>query len=288
MAVFALVIAASFSLGSRAALLIEPGALTALRLLLASMVMAGASLIAMPKKNWGQMVRPKAFWRFILLGGLMGLYFITMFEALKTTNPVSTGAIFTLLPLFTTAIAFFLLQQSAKPVVLISLTIAAAGSVWVIFRGDVDAILKFNLGRGEYIFLAGTFAHALYAALVRRLNRGEPVMLFSFWTLVGATLAVTPYALGEIMATRWLALPLFVWLTIAYLATVTTAGTFFLLQYAVVRIPAAKATAYVLLTPCYIILLEGIVGVGWAPVGVILGALVTILGLAILIRAPDV
>ncbi len=288
MAIFALVIAASFSLGSRAALLIEPGALTALRLFLASMVMAGAALFTLPKKNWSQIIQPKAFWRFILLGGLMGLYFITMFEALKTTNPVSTGAIFTLLPLFTTAIAFFLLQQSAKPVVLISLTIAAAGSVWVIFRGDVDAILKFNLGRGEYIFLTGTFAHALYAALVRKLNHGEPVMLFSFWTLVGATVAVTPYALGEILATDWTTLPIFVWLTVAYLATVTTAGTFFLLQYAVVRIPAAKATAYVLLTPCYIILLEGIVGVGWAPVGVILGALVTIFGLAILVRAPDV
>ncbi len=288
MAVFALVIAASFSLGSRAALLIEPGALTALRLLLASLVMAVAALITMPKTTWPQIVQPKAFWRFILLGGLMGVYFITMFEALKTTNPVSTGAIFTLLPLFTMAIAFFLLQQSAKPVVLISLTIAAAGSVWVIFRGDIDAILKFSLGRGEIIFLAGTFAHALYAALVRKLNNGEPVMLFSFWTLAGATIAVTPYAMGEILATDWLALPVFVWLTIAYLATVTTAGTFFLLQYAVVRIPAAKATAYVLLTPCYIILLEGIVGVGWAPVGVILGALVTILGLAILVRAPDV
>ena len=288
MALFALVIAASFSLGSRAAQLIEPGALTALRLFLASLVMAGAALVSTPRANWPRLAHPQAFWRFILLGGLMGFYFIAMFEALKTTNPVSTGAIFTLLPLFTMAIAFFLLRQSAKPIVLISLTIAAIGAIWVIFRGDIDAILGFKLGRGEVIFFAGTFSHAIYAALVRKLNRGEPVMTFTFWTLVGATIAVTPYAMGEIFATRWLELSTFVWLTVAYLSTVTTAGTFFLLQYAVIRIPAAKATAYVLLTPCYIILLEGLVGSGWAPVGVIAGAMITILGLVILVRAPDV
>lgn len=288
MALFALVIAASFSLGSRAAQFIEPGALTATRLFLASFVMAGAAMIAMPRADWPGLARPQAFWRFILLGGLMGVYFIAMFEALKTTNPVSTGAIFTLLPLFTAAIAFFLLRQSAKPVVLISLSVAAAGAIWVIFRGDVSAILGFELGKGEFIFLFGTLSHAVYAALVRRLNRGEPVMMFTLWTLVGGTLAVTPYAIGEMLATRWLELPVFVWLTIAYLATVTTAGTFFLLQYAVIRIPAAKATAYVLLTPCYIILLEGLVGAGWAPGRVIAGALVTVLGLVILVRAPDV
>ncbi len=288
MALFALVIAASFSLGSRAAQFIEPGALTATRLFLASFVMAGAAMVAMPKADWPGLAQPKAFWRFIILGGLMGVYFIAMFEALKTTNPVSTGAIFTLLPLFTAAIAFFLLRQSAKPVVLISLSVAAAGAVWVIFRGDVSAILGFELGKGEFIFLFGTLSHAIYAALVRKLNRGEPVMMFTFWTLVGGTLAVAPYALGEMLATRWLELPVFVWLTIGYLATVTTAGTFFLLQYAVIRIPAAKATAYVLLTPCYIILLEGLVGAGWAPGRVIAGALITVLGLVILVRAPDV
>lgn len=288
MMVFALVIAVSFSLGSRAAQFVEPGALSALRLFLASLIMAVVTFIVVPPAERTGLAQPKAFWRFILLGGLMGFYFIAMFEALKTTSPVSTGAIFTLMPLFTAAIAFVVLRQSAKPIVLGSLSLAAIGSIWVIFRGDLDAILKFRLGYGEIVFLVGTLSHALYAALVRKLKRDEPVVLFTFWTLAGATLAITPYAAGEIVTTPWLELSTFVWFTIGYLATVTTAGTFFLLQYALVRIPAAKATAYVLLTPCYIILLEGLAGAGWSTPKVIAGALVTVLGLVILVRAPDV
>jgi drug/metabolite transporter (DMT)-like permease len=83
-------------------------------------------------------------------------------------------------------------------------------------------------------------------------------------------------------------LPDIVWITVAYLAVFSTAGTFFLLQYATMRIPAAKAIAYGYLMPSYIIVLEGLSGAGWVSRLVTAGALITILGLVILIRSNDV
>ena len=36
------------------------------------------------------------------------------------------------------------------------------GAVWVIFRGDLDAVLALGLGKGDTIFLAVTFSMGCY------------------------------------------------------------------------------------------------------------------------------
>jgi hypothetical protein len=73
----------------------------------------------------------------------------------------------------------------------------------VIFRADWAAIRAFEIGPGEAIFFWGCVAHAAYTPLVRVLNRGEPILAFSFLTL--AACAGDPADLGrrEIVATDW-------------------------------------------------------------------------------------
>jgi len=108
------------------------------------------------------------------------------------------------------------------------------------------------------------------------------------WTLVATGLWIALYGAGEIVATDWTALPAVVWLAIAYLAIFTTAGTFFLLQFAAMRLPAAKVLAYNYLTPTLIIVYEGLLGHGWTSVSVMAGAVLTVAGLAVMAAAPDV
>ena len=165
MALFALLIAGSFSLGARAAPFIESGALNAIRFAFAVILMGVVMLASTSSGSRRAALRPKALWRFGVLGALMGFYFITMFLALKVTDPVSTGAVFTLMPLMTAGFAYLFLRQVAGPTLLASLVVAAAGAVWVIFRGDIDALLSFDVGRGETIFFFGCMAHGAYAAL---------------------------------------------------------------------------------------------------------------------------
>lgn len=288
MALFALLIAASFSIGDRAIEHISAGAITAARFLFAAALMGAVAFAATRMRPRGELFPPRAVWRYLILGALMGTYFITMFVALGMTNPVSTGAVFTLMPFMSAGFGYLFLRQTAGPIAIASLAVAAAGAVWVIFGGDIGALLSFDVGLGEIIFFFGVAAHGAYAPLVKKFNRGEPVTVFTFWTLVGTLLCVTVYAAPEIIAVNWGALPAIVWIAVAYLSIFTTAGTFFLLQYAALRIPAGKAIAYSYMTPTYIILLEGAAGAGWASASVMAGAAVTVLGLVILILAPDV
>ena len=280
---FAVLIAGSFSFGGLAARYMDAEPLMLWRYILTTGVMAALAFgfFRVPARL------PKEAWRFLLLGGLIAIYMLTMFIALEFTSPVATGAVFTLMPLLSAAFALPVLGQKTRPGVLAGLVIAAAGAVWVIFRGDIGAILSFDVGAGEMIFFIGVVGHALYVPLIRRFDRGEPAVAFGFWVTVGATLWLVPPGIRELLQVDFSALPLAIHAAVAYLAVVTTAGTFLLLQYASMRLPAPKVLGYGYLTPSFIILLEGILGHGWASLPVLAGALVTACGLALMALLPD-
>ncbi|MCJ8055217.1 DMT family transporter [Shinella curvata] len=283
MLLFAVLIAGSFSFGGLAARYMEAEPLTLWRYIMTIVVMAALAFGAFRVPA----VWPKEIWRFLLLGGLIAIYMLTMFTALEYTSPIATGAVFTLMPLLSAGFALPVLGQRTRPGVLAGLVIAAAGAVWVIFRGNIADILAFDVGTGEMIFFAGVVCHALYVPLIRRFDRGEPAVAFGFWVTAGATIWLIAPGIRGLVATDFSALPLTVYAAVTYLAVVTTAGTFLLLQYASMRLPASKVLGYGYLTPSFIILLEGILGHGWASLPVLAGALITACGLALMALLPD-
>lgn len=283
MILFAALISGSFSLGSMAMPHVGAAALNTVRLLMAAVVMAIVTLVLFRRLPMPSV----APWRFAILGFLMGAYFVAMFTALKYTSPVSTSAVFTLIPMMSAGFGYLFLRQTVRPVVIVSLLIAGCGSIWVIFRGDFNAIMAFDIGFGEYIFFLGCVCHAAYAPLVKKFSWGEPVVLTTFWTSIGAFLAVALYGAREVISTEWTSLPLIVWISIGYLAVFTSAGTFFLVQFASLRLPASKVLSYGYLIPVFVILYEGLLGHGWTSLAVLAGAVVTVLGLVVVAFAPD-
>ncbi len=126
-----------------------------------------------------------------------------------------------------------------------------------------------------------------WSPLVKKFNRREPVVLTTYWTTVATFIAVSLIGSGEVIDTDWMSLPSIVWIAVCYLAVVTSAGTFFLLQYASVRLPASKVLSYGYMIPVFVILYEGVLGHGWASLAVIAGAIVTVMGLVVVAFAPD-
>lgn len=283
MLLFAALVSGSYSLGAIAAPHVGPAAINAVRFMIGIAVMGTAAALILG----GRIPAPRAAWRYLVLGALMAAFMVTMFVALRLTDPVSTGAVFTLLPLMAAGFGWLFLGEVPRPAVMASLVVAALGAIWVIFRGDIDALLSFDIGTGELIFFVGVACHAAYAPLVKRFNRGEPVVAFTFWTLVATGAWITLYGAPEIAATDWSSVSLTVWLVIAYLAIFTTAGTFFLLQFAAMRLPAAKVLAYNYLTPSFVILYEGLLGHGWISFAVLAGAALTAAALLVLAFSGD-
>ena len=283
MLAFSAMIAGSFTTGALAVPYIRPEPLNAIRFIFAAALM-GVATLGMARNR---VVFPPAPWRFGIMGALMAIYFVTMFIALTMTQPVATSAVYTLVPLMTAGTAFVLVGQRSGAAILLSLVLAALGSVWVIFHGDINALLGFDIGRGELIYFVGCIAYAVYTPLLRRFSRGEPSLVLSFWTLAATAVWITLVGLPDILATDWLHLPAVVWWVVLYLAVGPTAICFFIIQYASLRLPASKVIAYGYLTPAFVILFEALAGHGWPTLTIVAGAAVTVLGLVVLAALRD-
>lgn len=277
---FSALVAGSFSLGSMAANEITPAALNAARFVIASCVIGAAVCVTTGFPR----AAARAPWRYVLLGGLFAVYFVLMFEGLKTARPVSAAAVFTLTPVFAAGFGWVLLRQRTTARMALALTVGGIGALWVIFRADLQALRAFEIGRGEAIFFIGCVSHALYTPMVRKLNRGEPAVVFTFGTLLGGTALLLFYGADDIARTDWLALPAIVWITIGYVAIFASAATFVLLQFASLRLPSAKVMAYTYLTPSWVILWEIGLGNGAPPKLVFGGVALTVTALYLLLR----
>ena len=150
---------------------VDPAAITVLRFALAGALVGVAALAS------GKITRAawQAPWRYLVLGALLGCYFVMMFWGLQTAAAVPTAAVFTLTPLMAAGFGWLILRQITTRRMAFALAIGALGAVWVIFRGDPAAALRLEVGRGEVLYFFGCAAHAIYAPMVRKLNRGESV-----------------------------------------------------------------------------------------------------------------
>ncbi len=285
MLLFSALVAGSFSLGALVANEISPLALSGARFVIAT-VLVGALLAARGQFRVEVLsAAARAPWRYALLGGIYGLYFVLMFEGLKTAPPVSMAAVFTLTPLASAGLAFLLLRQLTSLRVALALLIGAAGALQVIFRADISLLLAFTPGRGEVIFFVACLTYAAYAPLAARLSRGEGTLMFSFFVLLGASVMLLLAGAADLSATPWRHLPAIVWVTLIYTSVAATAVTVVLLQFASLRLPASKVMAYTYLLPSWVILWEVALGQALPALLVFAGVGLSVLALGLLLRA---
>ena len=283
MLVFSALVAGSFALGTRMANDISPSAFNAVRFILAAgvLIALAASTTGVPPKAW------RAPWRYGVLGATFAVYFVLMFEGLKTAPPVSAAAVFTLIPVMSAAFGWWLLRQRTTGRMALALAIGAVGALWVIFRGQVSALLAFDVGRGELIYFVGCVFHAIYTPLVRKLNRGEPALVFAGGTLCAGAVVLLLWGARDLLATDWASLPMLVWVTLAYIVIFATAASFSLLQFATLHLPSAKVMAYSYLTPTWVIGWEIALGGAVPGLIVLFGVALSALALLMLLRNDE-
>lgn len=187
-------------------------------------------------------------------------FFWGMYEALRHTSTLNTATIFTLLPAMTAVVATVILRDRPHRATRIALPLGMLGAVWVIFRGDPTALARFELGRGDLIFLAATASLSVYGPLVKLFHRGEPMLRMTFWTLATGSLWLLLLALPRLGTVAWQAVPVAVYWGILYLAVFTTMATFFIVQWSNTVIGPTKTVSYTYLNPVLVLLIGLILG----------------------------
>ena len=249
---FSIVVSVSFVAGSRIANFIDPNVVTFYRFLIAVFFI---TIIITIQKKWIQS-KFVSIWRSAILGGLIAIYFITMFEGLKTASSTSMAVVFTLTPFLAGIFDFFFSRRMMSKKVWSIVFFAAIGALWIIFEGDLAKLQDFNIGYGEKLFFMGCVCHAVYAALIPKFNQGEEAIIQTFGTLSAGLVIVGIFSIHEISSTSWQNLPFFVFLTIIYLAIFATATSFFLIQFSAIRLSSIKVMAYTYAIPIWVVSTE--------------------------------
>ncbi|MHC5655753.1 DMT family transporter [Stappia sp. ICDLI1TA098] len=279
---FAFLVSTSFPVGHAITASLDPAVLTGLRFSLAAVVFA---VLVTLRGEW----RPLQIRRipvYLVIALSLDIFFVTMFEALRTTSALNAGAVFTLLPAFTTLAGFVMLRQKVSRRQLFCLALGAVGALLVLFGEDLSRLGHLELGKGEAIFVVGVAAYAFYAPLMRLLNRGEPLTLFNFRIIVTGAVLLFAYGGRSLGETEWSMVPAGVYLGIVYLAVFPTAASFFLATYASLRLPAGPVMAYTYLLPSFVLLESALVfGADWPGGWTLVGVLVTGLATLVLQRA---
>ena len=252
MLLFSLLVSGYFVLGSIIANLISPDLVTFLRFLIA--FIAIAILILYQSKFC--FLKYLSIGRSLILGALISIYFITMFEGLKTASSTSMAVVFTLTPLLAGFFDLIFSNRVMSKKVWITVVVAAIGALWIIFDGNIQNFINFKVGYGEKLFFIGCICHALYAALIPKFNNGEPAIIQTFGTLISGIIILGLFSNKEIIYYGWIDFPVIVLLTILYLAIFATAASFFLIQYSAVRLSSIKVMAYTYAVPIWVVLLQ--------------------------------
>ncbi len=281
MVVYAFLVSTSFPVGAAITDALDPVVLTFVRFVIAAALFGPLALIG-ERRAWPG---PRDLGRYAVISASIVAFFVAMFEALRWTSAVSTGALFTLVPLISAGVALALLRQTTGWRQLALMALGGAGAVWIVFDGSLDRLLALEIGRGEVIFLLGCLAFGAYSPLVKWLHRGESVQDMAFWTIAVGAVALGLIGAPKIATTAWGAVPAGAYLGIVYLAVFSTGVTFLIAKYASVNLPPSKVMSYTYLTPVFILVIEFALGHGWPGASVTVGVVVTVAATLLLQRA---
>jgi len=204
---------------------------------------------------------------YALLSIPLVVFFWCMFESLRHTSVINTGALYTSVPAITAVFAYVINQDKTSPRRALGLLLGTLGALWIVFRGDLQALINLNFNYGDLIFLAGCLFMGIYSPLIKKFYAGEPMELMTFWVILIGAVWLLLISLNDLDTVVWQEIGVKVYFGLLYLAIFTTLGSFFILQFATVRLGATKVAAYSFLTPVFVIALSIILGMAlfqWA------------------------
>jgi len=243
-----LLVAGSFISSEKLSGVVNPFSLTLLRFVI-------AALALLPFVLCKQQYRAgicRALPRSLIMSLFFSVFFICMFEALKTTTALNTGTLYTLVPFLTAIFSIFAFKEKITKNMLLVYLIGTAGTCWVIFGGDIKALLAFSLNSGDILFMGGCVSMVCFSISMKMLYRGDEMLVIVFCTLLCGAFWMLLASVIFNQPLQWHLLKFDLWLHMGYLALFATLASTFIIQKTTVVLGPKKVMAYIYLSPIFV------------------------------------
>jgi drug/metabolite transporter (DMT)-like permease len=190
-------------------------------------------------------------WATVLLAGLSGIFIYNVFflYGLRHIGAARGALVVALNPVMVALAAWLLFKDRMTPGKGAGVLMALCGCLLVVGRGDPLALLRGEVGLGEWLIVACVLCWTVYTFVGRRATASMSPLALTFYASLsgGAMLLLTGCWQGELSLVphfSWRA-----WTAIVFLGVLGTALAFTWYADGVHRLGAAKAAAFINLVP---------------------------------------
>lgn len=181
------------------------------------------------------------------------LYFLFEAKALQYTSASQAGMITSLAPLMTAVVAGVFLKEIITKQLLFGSTLAVAGAIWLSLSAATNESAS-NPLLGNFLEFLAMASGAIYTIIVRYLTQRFSALFITALQSFAGALFFAPFALWEYHNVPMnVTTDALLW--VAYLGVVVTVGGYGMFNYALSRIEANKAAAYINLIPVFAVLM---------------------------------
>ena len=228
---------------------------------------------------------PKLLPKAMVISLFYSLYFIGMFKALEYTTVLNTGSIYTLVPLMTAILCIFFFKEKIPLAQLIVYIIGIISTLIVVFKANLELLLKFSLNQGDIIFLIASLSMALYSIFLKVLyKKDDDIIVLVFSTLMAGIIwmSFTMWILD--IPYEWEKIEGNLLFSMLYLVVATTILTLFLYQKATLILGPKKVMAYIYISPSLVALIMFIFEKQRISLGVFIGILLSTIATIIILK----
>lgn len=228
---------------------IPPFTLALVRWSLALLVLLPKGLPRMlaDKPRWqGQLPR-------IIPTALLGItgYNTLVYFGVHSTSATNAVLLNSFIPILIVLFGALFYRMKVGRAQLIGIAISFAGVLAIVAHGSLARLLALDINLGDVVVFGAVITWALYTLRLRTLPLGlDPLGLLTLFVAIGV-LPLAPLAAYEWMQGQTVALTLPNILTFLYVGTLPSVLAYYLYNYGVARIGAARAGSFIHLMPAF-------------------------------------
>lgn len=188
------------------------------------------------------------YWRLAVLS-LFGVTInqLLFIGGLSLTKASNTSLLAVTIPIFTIAVSAVLGTERLQLIKTIGIVLAAAGVVILIDPRNASFSSQTTLG--DVLIILNSLSYGIYVATSKDIITRNGPFRSMMWIFIFASVVCVPLGMYSITAVDIATIPTSIWLLVAYIAVVATAGPYLLNAFAISKVDPSIVAVYIYLQP---------------------------------------
>lgn len=173
---------------------------------------------------------------------------IMFFEGLNLTTSINSSIIMTITPILVLVISAIFIREKLTALKIAGVLIGAAGAISLILKGGSLSVNSDHF-LGNLFTLINASSFGLYLVLIKKYSaKYHPVTLMK-WIFTFGFILILPFCSTKFFTTDFSAVPLRIWLSMAYILVFATILGYLLYNYALTKLTPTATSSYIYLQP---------------------------------------